>query len=215
MFSLQGVSKSFGGVEVLKDISLTLHPGERLGITGANGVGKSTLINIATGFLTPDVGHIKLRERTLTHRPAWAFAQAGIRRTFQTTRFLATSTLGEQLLLVARTPECRARLVALLQSSGLQSSLPLFADEIPLPMLRKAEVIRGLAAQPEVLFLDEPSAGLTVDELHEFGGFLQQHLHRKTALVVVEHRLDFMTMVTDLVVEMHLNQGLQLGVGGC
>jgi branched-chain amino acid transport system ATP-binding protein len=215
VFSLQGVSKSFGGIKVLTDISLTLQPGQRLGITGANGVGKSTLINIATGFLKPDNGHIQLRERILTNRPAWAFAQAGIRRTFQTTRFLAASTLGEQLLLAARTPACRASLASLLKSSGLQSSLPLFADEIPLPMLRKAEVIRGLAVQPEVLFLDEPSAGLTANELHEFGHFLQQHLPQQTALVVVEHRLDFMTMVTDLVVEMHLNQGLHIGSDGC
>jgi ABC-type sugar transport system ATPase subunit len=60
MYSLQGIGKSFGGIDVLTDICLTLRPGQRLGITGANGVGKSTLINIATGFLTPDSGHIHI-----------------------------------------------------------------------------------------------------------------------------------------------------------
>jgi len=77
-------------------------------------------------------------------------------------------------------------------------------------LLRKAEVVRGLATQPEILILDEPSAGLTADELHQFGTFLNQQLGRKTALVVVEHRLDFMAIVTDTVVEMKLNQGLQV-----
>lgn len=63
MYSLQGIGKSFGGIDVLTDISLTLKPGQRLGITGANGVGKSTLINIATGFLKPDSGHIQLNNK--------------------------------------------------------------------------------------------------------------------------------------------------------
>ena len=208
MYSLQGIGKSFGGIDVLTDISLTLKPGQRLGITGANGVGKSTLINIATGFLKPDSGHIQLNNKTLTHQPAWAFAQAGIQRTFQNTRFLTTANLGEQLLLAARAPESKRRLTKLIELSGLQASLHLFPDEIPLPMLRKAEVIRGLASSPEVLFLDEPSAGLTTIELDQFGIFLQQNLGQKTALVVVEHRFDFMLMITDSVVEMQLNRGL-------
>ena len=96
----------------------------------------------------------------------------------------------------------------LIKLSGLQASLHLFPDEIPLPVLRKAEVIRGLVTNPQVLFLDEPSAGLTVDELDQFGAFLRQQLGQKTALVVVEHRLDFMAMITDSIVEMQLNRGL-------
>jgi branched-chain amino acid transport system ATP-binding protein len=171
-------------------------------------VGKSTLINIATGFLTPDSGHIHLNKKILTYRPAWAFAHAGIQRTFQTTRFLTTANLGEQLLFAARAPESKIRLTQLIRLSGLQASLHLFPDEIPLPVLRKAEVIRGLVVSPEVLFLDEPSAGLTVDELDQFGAFLQQQLGQKTALVVVEHRLDFMAIITDSIVEMKLNRGL-------
>ena len=208
MYSLQGIGKSFGGIDVLTDICLTLRPGQRLGITGANGVGKSTLINIATGFLTPDSGHIHLNKKILTHRPAWAFAHAGIQRTFQTTRFLTTANLGEQLLFAARAPESKIRLTQLIRLSGLQASLHLFPDEISLPVLRKAEVIRGLVVSPEVLFLDEPSAGLTADELDQFGAFLQQQLGQKTALVVVEHRLDFMAIITDSIVEMKLNRGL-------
>jgi ABC-type branched-subunit amino acid transport system ATPase component len=208
MYSLQGIGKSFGGIDVLKDISLTLKPGQRLGITGANGVGKSTLINIATGFLKPDSGYIQLNQKTLTHQPAWAFAQAGIQRTFQNTRFLTSATLGEQLLLAARAPASKRRVAKLIELSGLRASLHLFPDEIPLPVLRKAEVIRGLAASPEVLFLDEPSAGLTASELEQFGLFLQQFLGQKTALVVVEHRVDFMDMVTDSVVQMQHNRGL-------
>ena len=210
MFSMHGICKSFGGIEVLSDISLTLQPGERIGITGANGVGKSTLINIATGFLTPDHGWIQLNDLMLTNCPAWEFAREGIRRTFQSSRFLQTATLGEQLFLAGHAPEYRNRLADLLDHSNLQSSLHLFPDEISLPLLRKAEVVRGLATQPEILILDEPSAGLTADELHQFGTFLNQQLGRKTALVVVEHRLDFMAIVTDTVVEMKLNQGLQV-----
>ncbi len=212
MFSMHGICKSFGGIEVLSDISLTLQPGERIGITGANGVGKSTLINIATGFLAPDHGSIQLNNLMLTNCPAWEFARAGIRRTFQSSRFLQTATLGEQLFLAGHAPEYRKRLADLLHDSSLQSSLHLFPDEISLPVLRKAEVVRGLAARPEILFLDEPSAGLTADELHQFGSFLNQQLGQQTTLVVVEHRLDFMVMITDTVVEMKLNQGLQVRV---
>ena len=171
-------------------------------------MGKSTLINIATGFLTPDSGHIQINQQILTDRPAWAFALAGIQRTFQSTRFLKTANLEEQLLLAARMPESRIRLTKLIKLSGLEASLHLFPDEIPLPLLRKAEVIRALVANPDVLFLDEPSAGLTIDELDQFSMFLKQQLGQKIALVVVEHRLDFMAMFTDSVFEMQPNRGL-------
>ena len=171
-------------------------------------MGKSTLINIATGFLTPDSGHIQINQQILTDRPAWAFALAGIQRTFQSTRFLKTTNLEEQLLLAARVPQSKIRLTKLIKLSGLQASLHLFPDEIPLPLLRKAEVIRALAANPDVLFLDEPSAGLTIDELDQFSMFLKQQLGQNMALVVVEHRLDFMAMVTDSVFEMQPNRGL-------
>ncbi|MDC1227958.1 hypothetical protein N8Z34_03140, partial [Oceanospirillaceae bacterium] len=96
----------------------------------------------------------------------------------------------------------------LIKLSGLEASLHLFPDEIPLPLLRKAEVIRALAVNPDVLFLDEPSAGLTIEELYQFSMFLKQQLGQKMALVVVEHRLDFMAMVTDSVFEMQPNRGL-------
>ncbi len=206
MLEMLNISMSFGGIQVLRDISLTLESGARIGLTGGNGTGKSTLVNIATGFLRPTSGHIKLDGKRIDTEPAWKFARKGIRRSFQTSRMQPSVPLREQFMGAGRKP---ANLTKMLEASKLTQYLSKFPSEIPLPALRKAEVIRALISSPKVLFLDEPSAGLSQSELNQFAEFLHRFVDDRTALVIVEHRIDLMMKLV-LVVYCLENQQLFL-----
>lgn len=192
MLELTKVSMSFGGIEVLRDVSLSLASENRIGLTGGNGTGKSTLVNIATGFLRPTAGQIKIDGKRMENEPAWKFARLGIRRSFQTSRMQPSVPLREQFMGAnIRT----ALLPQMFEASGLSEYLGRFPSEIPLPALRKAEVVRALISFPRVLFLDEPSAGLSHSELNQFAEFLNRFMGSRTALVIVEHRTDLMMKV--------------------
>lgn len=196
MLEITGISKCFGGSLVLKDISLHLRAGDRLGLTGSNGSGKSTLVNIVTGYIEADTGRVTLDAVDLTRKPAWKIARTGIRRSFQSTRMLQSATMSHQFRVEMNTTPQGS---ALVDAAGLTPYLDHFPSEVPLPILRKAEVVRALLSTPKVLFLDEPSAGLTSEELIEFADFLNVHMSRSTALVLVEHRIDLMRRVSTMI----------------
>lgn len=206
MFEISGVSKSFGGSSVLNDVSFQLQVGDRFGLTGGNGSGKSTLINIVTGYVEPDSGQVFLNGEDLSRQPAWKISRAGIRRSFQTSRMLPTTTMRYQFCIEGTRGAID---LALIDAAGLTPYLDHFPSEVPLPLLRKAEVVRALLAKPKVLFLDEPSAGLTSEELIEFGNFLNAHLPLSTALVLVEHRLDLMRHVSTMIKQIGATRGLE------
>ncbi len=209
MFELVNIHKSFGGIAVLEGVNLALKPGLRLGLTGGNGSGKSTLINIATGFVQADRGGLSLDGKKQPKLRAWQLARRGIRRTFQGVRMQPACPLGEQLC-AQNTPAATRR--KMLRDSGIAAYLHRFPDQVPAPVLRKAEVVRALLAGPKVLFLDEPSAGLDADELTKLGAFLNRWTAPSLALVIVEHRRDLMAMTVERLVE--LRHGKLAYIGG-
>ena len=191
VFELNNITMHFGAVTVLKDLSVELQHGDRLGLRGKNGSGKSTLINISTGFLKPSSGRILMRGNDLTGKPAWSFARAGIARTFQRPRIQKNCLLGSQLGLDQRST-ARAREIL-----ERRIELDAFADELPLASLRLFEVARALATQPRMLFLDEPSAGLSETESEALASCINRHLPHDCILIVAEHRTEFMSRLTD------------------
>lgn len=211
MFELNRITKSFDGVRVLQDVSLVLRPGDRVGLTGGNGTGKSTLINIATGFLEPSSGRITLDGQSLNGLPPWKFSRLGIRRSFQTARLIPTVTVRDQFRIGNAVGNLhRGR--ALIEKCGLSEFLDLFPFEVPLPVLRKVEVVRALLADPAVMFLDEPSAGLSPAELTSFARFISENLHDKTALMIVEHRQDLMRLLVENIVTLDRDEpGIRVG----
>ena len=202
MFEFRKISISFGGINVLRDLSIQICPGDRVGLTGGNGSGKSTLINIATGFLIPQSGQILLDGKLLTGMPAWQYARKGIRRSFQSVRLLQNVPLQDQFK--ADVHDIKT-LRSLLQESTLAKYLNQFPSEIPLPIQRKVEVVRALIANPRYLFLDEPCAGLTNSELTAFAVFLSNHVPVDCGLIVVEHRRDLINMVAKRLITLDSN----------
>lgn len=198
MFEFRRVSKNFDQVMILNDMSFELSKGARVGICGANGSGKSTIINIATGFMPPSKGEVMLEGKQLSGLSAWEYAKAGIVRTFQAPRVAHSLVLGEQ---IATTKLHQERAWKMAKDSRLSAYFNSFADEVPLGLLRQFELVRCLAVQPKVLFLDEPSAGLSEDEVSDLIVIIKKWLSKAAALVIVEHRFDFMRQMADHVFE--------------
>ena len=189
MLELKGLKKLFDGITVLNGVDISFQLGTKIGLSGGNGTGKSTLLNIATGFLTPDEGSIILNGDNITHFEAWKLSRLGVKRTFQKVRFNEALILKEQLY---TSDEMIKRNLDMLKDAGLIDYLYAFPNEVPLPILRKIEVIRALLDSPKYLFLDAPSAGMAATDLHDFGQFLKEYIDTNTCLVVVEHRLELM-----------------------
>ena len=189
MLELKGLKKLFDGISVLNGVDISFQQGTIIGLSGGNGTGKSTLLNIATGFLTPDEGSIILNGDNITHFEAWKISRLGVKRTFQKVRFNDALILKEQLY---TNDEIIKKSRYMLEGAGIIDYLYSFPNEVPLPILRKIEVIRALLDRPKYLFLDEPSAGMAATDLHNFGEFLTKYIDANICLVVVEHRLELM-----------------------
>ena len=192
MLELKGLKKIFDGISVLNGVDISFRQGTKFGLSGGNGTGKSTLLNIATGFLTAEEGALILNGDNVTHLEAWKLSRLGVKRTFQKVRFNEDLILKEQLY---TNDEIIKKNRYMLEGAGIIDYLYSFPNEVPLPILRKIEVIRALLDRPKYLFLDEPSAGMAATDLHDFGEFLKEFINADTCLVVVEHRLELMKKI--------------------
>tara|TARA_A100000164_G_scaffold30429_1_gene23552 strand:+ start:139 stop:774 length:636 start_codon:yes stop_codon:yes gene_type:complete len=192
MLELKDLKKEFDGISVLNGVDISFRRGTKIGLSGGNGTGKSTLLNIATGFLTVEKGSIILNGDDVTSFEPWEFSRLGIKRTFQKVRFNEALILKDQLY---TSDEIIKENRDLLKGAGIINYLYNFPNEVPLPILRKTEVIRALLASPKYIFLDEPSAGMATSDLLDFGEFLRDYIDGETCLVVVEHRLELMKKI--------------------
>ena len=199
MLELKGLKKLFDGITVLNGVDISFQLGTKIGLSGGNGTGKSTLLNIATGFLTQEEGSIILNGDNITHFEAWKISRLGVKRTFQKVRFNDALILKEQLY---TNDEIIKKSRYMLEGAGIIDYLYSFPNEVPLPILRKIEVIRALLDRPKYLFLDEPSAGMAATDLHNFGEFLKEHIDADTCLVVVEHRMELMKKIDANIIEL-------------
>ena len=199
MLELKGLKKLFDGISVLNGVDISFQQGSKIGLSGGNGTGKSTLLNIATGFLTPEEGAIILNGDNITHFEAWKLSRLGVKRTFQKVRFNDALILKEQLY---TSDKIIKRNLHMLEGAGIIDYLYSFPNEVPLPILRKIEVIRALLDRPKYLFLDEPSAGMAATDLNDFGEFLKDYIDMETCLVVVEHRMELMRKIDAYIYEL-------------
>ena len=199
IFELSNIVKSFGGIKVLHGLSLTMKRGERIGLSGGNGAGTSTLLNIATGFAFVDSGKIWCDGNDISGFPPWKFSRIGIRRSFQDVRMYPTLTIKEQFFVKNTVIRESFELIA---EAGLVPFLHLFPNDVPLTILRKVEVVRALLSKPKIIYLDEPSAGFSNDELYNFSMFLNNFIDKTTTIVIVEHRLDLIKEVAGTTYEL-------------
>lgn len=214
---LEGVDKSFGGVVAAENVNLRVDSGKVTGIIGPNGAGKTTLVNLITGMAVLSAGSIRLDGVDLSHLPAFRMGQAGIARTFQNIRLqtdetvidnvmigfqrLETSSIASDLLGLPssrrETARTRAKARELLQAFGMTQFEHHPAGSLAYGHQRRVEMMRALAAQPRVLLLDEPVAGMNDVEASELGGRFRACADAGMAVLVIDHNMRFISSITD------------------
>ncbi|HZV20370.1 MAG TPA: ABC transporter ATP-binding protein [Hyphomicrobiales bacterium] len=201
LLSLLGVTKTFGGVTALNDVSLSVASGQIGGIIGPNGAGKTTVFNVITGALSVDLGQIVFRKRSLRGLKPYHIARLGIARTFQNIRLFESMTVQEHLLVAkargASGGEARQRAEELITMLGLEAYRDRPAATLSYGLQRKVEIGRALSAAPQLLLLDEPVAGMNEDESEELRHLLLRLKAQGLTILVIEHDMPFVMRLCD------------------
>jgi len=229
LLALSGVSKSFGGLKVIDDVSFTIPRGSRSAIIGPNGAGKSTLLNLISGAFPTDRGSITLDGIELTGMPARHRARHGLTRNFQNIRLMPTLStfdnmlLGQharaaglaELLRPVRSPRARNiwrdEVREELDLAGLGAYVDSRVEGLPYGIRKKLEIVRALLARPKLLLLDEPCAGLNTAERDQILPFLRSLERRGITLMIVEHDMQLIADLCDHVIV--LNFGVKIAEG--
>jgi branched-chain amino acid transport system ATP-binding protein len=227
------VSKRFGGITALHDVSLEVDVGEAVGLVGPNGAGKTTLFNCLLGVLRPDAGTITFAGHDLARLAVWRRARLGISRTFQRMELFAGLTVEEHLLVTARvsqgggglvkdllnrsepTTEERVRTEAVLELLGIADLAPQPVESLSLGRGRLVELGRALVSRPRLLMLDEPSSGLDRVESLALAGVLRRVQEEEgTAVLLVEHDLEMVQRVVTRLYVLDFGELLASGAVG-
>jgi ABC-type branched-subunit amino acid transport system ATPase component len=211
MLAIEGLSKHFGGVRAVHRMDLRVQPNEVLGLIGPNGSGKSTTVNLIAGVLAPTEGRIRFRERDIAGWPPHRVLAAGIARTFQNIRLFGALTVWQNLWVVrggARAGprgwlgagrERMARIEATLDFCGLLEKKDELARNLAFGEQRRLELARALAADPDLLLLDEPAAGMNAAEIEELRRRIMSLRERGKTVVLIEHHMELVMTVADRV----------------
>jgi len=225
------LSRSFGGIQAVREVSFSVPRGAIVAIIGPNGAGKTTLFNLIAGTVRPDGGSVLFRGEAITARKPHAIAALGIARTFQTTKLFPRMTVLENVM-VGRHPrtrsgfvagmlslprtwreerEIREKALAILDEFGLGAHAGATAGGLPFGLQRLVEFARALATEPALLLLDEPAAGLNIYETGELAGLIARIRDRGVTCLLVEHDMSLVMNVSDGVIV--LDQGRKIAEG--
>jgi len=214
---LSGVSRRFAGVEAVKNLAMAVEPGRVTGLIGPNGAGKTTVVNLISGLLKLTSGRIQLDRQDIGELEPHEVARLGIARTFQNIRLLKEASVidnivvgfhrGDTTSLLAQTlglPSVRRvrtglaqRAHALLSDFMMDEYAQCLAGELSYGHQRRVEIMRALAADPQVLLLDEPAAGMNDVESAELGAMFRRFAERGLAVLVIEHNMQLVMSLCD------------------
>ena len=217
MLRLDSISKKFGGVKAVSQVSLEFSDGDVLGLIGPNGAGKSTLINLITGLLTPDEGQIYLSNLNITSKKPYERARLGLARTFQNLRIYPNLSVGQNIEVASISSNYSSRtmnfdLDKIINIFDLEDKMDLASEELSYGHLRRLEIVRALALNPLVLLLDEPAAGMNENETKELSNSLKWVQNNiACAIIVIDHDLKFIMEVCDKITVMNMGEVIATG----
>ena len=217
LLEARGLTRRFGGLVAVRDVDLTLRPGEVLGLIGPNGAGKTTLFNLLSGSLRPDAGQVHLLGRQIAGLPTYRICRLGLARTFQVPRPFLSLTAFESVLVGAQfgrrdrtvAPARRAR--RCLELAGLESRRDAPVHSLNLAERKRLDLARALATRPRVLLVDEVAAGLNPSEVGETVGILRRIHESGVGIIYVEHVMEAVMDISDRV--QVLDQGATIALG--
>ncbi len=217
---VNGLQKRFGGLTAVKDISFSVHAGEILGLIGPNGSGKSTVMKSILGVERPDSGSVRIDAREVAGWPPHRIARLGVGMVFQHSRPLHRQTVLENILLgllpdrlldllPRAAADARARAIA--ERVGLTAVLDRRPATLPFADLRKIEIAKALARDPQVVLIDEPFAGLTARETASFAKLITELRDDGRAVLIVDHNVKSMSALADRVYAMNVGEKIAEG----
>ncbi|MFQ5343103.1 MAG: ABC transporter ATP-binding protein [Anaerolineae bacterium] len=220
MLRVEGVSRNFGGLMAVNNISMSVEPGERRAIIGPNGAGKTTFFNLLSGEMPPAQGRIYLGEQDITSLPSYGRARLGIGRTFQRNNLFLNSTVFENIRLASqsRAGISHRAFAPIERFASLQEETEQFLERFDLQELadiparnlsygdqRQLEVAVTLATHPRVLLLDEPTAGMSPAETTTMTDMIRD-MPRDITLLVIEHDMDVVFGLADRITVLHYGE---------
>jgi branched-chain amino acid transport system ATP-binding protein len=219
LLEVEGLGKSFGGLRAIHNLDFAVDEGEIVGIIGPNGSGKTTALNLVTGFLKPDSGKVTFRGENITGFPRYRVSQKGIARTFQLVKPFLESTVLENVMVgrayghaPAKSLEAAAEeSMEILQRLGLADKAKVVVKDLTVMQRKRLELARALAAKPRLLLLDELMAGLNPGEAEDACGLIRQIRESKITIIVVEHIVKAICGLSDRVVVLNMGEKIAEG----
>ena len=225
VLELKDLSKSFDGLQALRDVTLTIMPGDRKAIIGPNGAGKTTLFNVITGIFPATSGQVLLFGQDVTNWPSHRRIALGMARTFQVTSLFPMLTVLDNVLLAIDGPrktkfvmwrfdssyrDTYEKAYHLLEQAGFLDRKDAEVQNLSHGEQRQLEIVLGLASDPKILLLDEPAAGLSSGESTEMAEFLMK-LDPALAILLIEHDMDVVFDVAAQISVLHFGEVLETG----
>ncbi|OQX25788.1 MAG: ABC transporter ATP-binding protein [Desulfobacteraceae bacterium IS3] len=213
---IDSVTKAFGGLHAVDDVSFEIYPGEIIGLIGPNGAGKTTMFNIVSGYYAPTHGRIFFKGENISGKPPYKLAERGIGRTFQVVKPFPGLTVLENVVIASfcRYPQ-RERATEhawkILEFSGLAERANISASSLTLAGRKRLEIGKALALEPELLLLDEVVAGLNPTEADQTIELILKLRDQGITILIVEHIMRVIMSISDRVVV--LNFGRKIAAG--
>ena len=227
---VNGITKSFGGLKAVSDVTFSMNRDEIIGLIGPNGAGKTTLLRLITGFLKPETGSINFKAKSITRMKTWDIVNMGIAGTFQNMRPFRRLPIIANVMVSCLSPRSmkrgewvkrvEAKAMDALEFSGISDMALEKASTLSQGDLKRLEVARAIATEPELLLLDEPFGGLSpaetdlmaksIHRLHKGGRFGRLH-SEGPAMIIIEHKLQQLMKIVDRVIV--LNFGTMVADG--
>jgi branched-chain amino acid transport system ATP-binding protein len=229
ILKVNGITKHFGGIQALSNVSFEVHTGEILGIIGPNGSGKTTVVNCITGFVKKSSGHVFFRGKDISRKPPHKIADLGITRTFQIMRPYYSLPAYKNLVIPLFSPRAKrtggwrggGRLgdrntvgIDILEEIGFErdSYVPYkLAATLPTGYLKRLELARCLALKPEIIICDEIFSGLSMSEIASMVPLIERLQMEGITLIMIEHRLRELFRVTDRIMVLNFGEKLMEG----
>lgn len=220
MLTVSGISKSFGGLQAIKNVSFKINQGEILGLVGPNGAGKSTLINVISGIYKPDSGKVYFRDRDITGMSPNRICRLGITRTFQSVQTFPSMTALENVMVGAlfgkhqkcNLKDAEAKAEEVLKFVGFpMNKADRNIQELNMIETKRVQLARALATDPELLLLDEILTGLNPRESMEAVKLIDRIRAKEITILMVEHIMRIIMSVSDRIVV--LNYGEKIAEG--
>ena len=219
LLELHKVSKRFGGLQAVRDLSFEVSEGEILGLIGPNGAGKSTLFNLINGVFVPETGRIVFNGIEITGERPYRIARHGLARTHQIVQPLTNMTVlenctvgacfGRENLPLARAREAAREAIAV---AGLEDRAAMLAMHLTIAGKKRLELARALSAQPKLLLLDEVLAGLNPTEIEHMIGVIRRIRERGVTILIIEHLMQAIMSLSDRIVVLNFGEKLAEGL---